>query len=97
MAKVKGNYLDLGYDVNDFKAGATIAVEFQLILRNFKTSKKINVIKVYLFRLLGVYLMDNPVLSTMSMPEKQNQKDNKWMIISLKTKKTITSINSLEC
>ena len=96
-AKIKGDYSDLGYDVDDFKIGAMVAVEFQLVLRNFKASKKVDAVKVYSFRLFGVYLIDDLALSTMSIPEKQRQKDDKWIVTLLKTKKTITSMNPLKC
>lgn len=65
--KVKDNYPDSRHNVNKFKEGVIIAVEFQLVLRNFKASKKINIVKNYLFRFFGVYLIDKLILSTMSM------------------------------
>lgn len=40
-ADVNSNYPNPGHNVNDFKSGATVAVEFQIILRNFKASKKL--------------------------------------------------------
>lgn len=96
MAKVKGEYLDSGHDVDNFKARAIIAVEFQLVSKNFKVSKKTNNVKIYLFRLLGVYLIDAPALSMMSSPEKQRREDNEGIVMSPKTKKTIISINPLK-
>lgn len=96
-AKVKGDYPDPGHDVDDFKAGARVAVEFQIVSRNFKASKRINAVKAYFFRLLGVYLIDEPTNSTMSTPEKRRRGDDEWMVTPPCTKKTITSINLLEC
>lgn len=58
-AEVSSNFFDLRYDVDDFKAEATIA------MRNFKNSKKIDVMKPYLLWLLGVYLIDDPIYSIM--------------------------------
>ena len=34
-------------------------MEFQILLRNLKTFKKIDILKVYLFRLLEVYFINN--------------------------------------
>lgn len=68
-AKVEDDFPDPEYNVDDVKVRATAAVEFQLVLRNFKTSKKINIMKAYLFRSLGVYLIDDLALSSMSMPK----------------------------
>lgn len=48
-AKVKGDYPDPGYDVDDFKAGARVAVEFQIVSRNFKALKMIDAVKTYSF------------------------------------------------
>ncbi len=61
------------HDVDDFKGRVTVAVEFQILSRNFKASKKIDVVKAYLFWLLGVYLVDDPIHSTMSTPNKRQQ------------------------
>lgn len=69
-AKVKDDYPDLGYDVDDFKTKARIAVEFQLVSRNFKKLKKIDVIKAYFFHLLGVYLINKPTSFIISTLEK---------------------------
>lgn len=95
FAKVKGDYPDLGYDMDDFKAGTRLALEFQLVLCNFKVSKRVNAVKAYSFQLLEVYLIDKLTNSTISTLEKQCQRDNKWMVIPSHIKKTITIINSL--
>lgn len=47
--KVKSDYVDSKHDIDDFKIKIKIAIEFQLVFCNFKTSKKINAIKVYYF------------------------------------------------
>ena len=72
-AKVKGDYPDPGHDVSDFKAGARKAVEFQIGSRNFKASKRIDIVKAYSFRLLGVYLIDEPPNGTISTTEKRRR------------------------
>ena len=71
------NYLNPGHDIDDFKAGERVAVEFQVNSRNFKASKKTDTVKSYLFRLLGVYLVHDPSSKTMSTPEKHYLGDNK--------------------
>ena len=96
-AKVKDDYLNPEYNVDDFKAGTRVAVEFQIVLHNFKASKRIDAVKAYSFRLLGVYLIDKPTNSTISTLEKRRRGDNEWMVTPPRTKKTITSINPLEC
>lgn len=60
-ANVDDDYPDPGYDVDDLKTGATVAVEFQIHSRNFKASKKIDGVKTYSFRLLGVYPTTWPI------------------------------------
>ena len=47
-----------------------VTIKFQVVLHNVKVSKRINAIKVYLFQLLGVYLIDEPTKSTISTCEK---------------------------
>lgn len=69
-ADINSNYPDPRYNVDNFKSGATVAIEFQILLRNFKASKKVDVVKAYSFRLLGVYFIDDPMHSTISTPEK---------------------------
>lgn len=95
-ADVDSDYPDPGHDVDDFKSGATVAVEFQILSRNFKASKKVDAVKAYSFRLLGVYLVDDPMHSTMSTPEKRRRGEDEWMVTPLRTKRTITSRNPLE-
>ena len=57
--EVDGDYPNPGDDIHIFKARAKMAMEFQVNSRNFKASKKIDVMKVYLFYLLRVYLVDD--------------------------------------
>lgn len=57
---VKNGFPDPGYDASVFKSGATVAVECQIYSRNFKASKKSDAVKAYSFRLLGLYLLDEP-------------------------------------
>ena len=94
--EVDKDYSNLGHNVDNFKIGAKVAMEFQINSRNFKASKKIDAIKAHLFRLLGVYLVDNPSNETMSTPKKRHPGNNKWIITPLQIKKTFTSINPLE-
>lgn len=68
---LKKDFLDSDHDVDDFKVRARIAMEFSLILRNFKAFKKIESIKANFFYLLGVYLIDKPSQSMIFMPKKQ--------------------------
>ena len=60
------DYPDPGHDVEDFRAGSAVAVEFQIHSRNFKATKKTDATKAYSFRLLGVYLIDEPRVSMVS-------------------------------
>lgn len=68
---VKRDYPGLDYNINNFKTGAKVAIEFQINSQNFKTTKKIDIVKIYLFRFLKVYLVDKPIKKTISIPEKQ--------------------------
>ncbi len=95
-ANVSSDFPDPGHDVDDFKAGATVAVEFQILSRNFKASKKVDAVKAYSFRLLGVYLVDDPMHSTMSTPNKCQCGEDEWMVTPPRTRRTITSKNPLE-
>lgn len=45
------NFSNLEYNVNGFKSGAIVVVEFQIMLHNFKVYKKIDIVKAYLFQL----------------------------------------------
>lgn len=77
LANVNSNYSNSWHDVNNFKLGVTVAIKFQILSQNLKTSKRVNAIKGYLFWLLRVYLVDNPMHSTMLTTEKRWHKDNK--------------------
>lgn len=74
---MSSDFPDSGYDIDDFKAGVIVAVEFQILLHNFKISKKINTVKVYSFLLLRVYLVDNPIHSIILMPNKHQHREDK--------------------
>lgn len=75
-ANVSSNFLDPAHNVDDFISDATVAVKYQILSRNFKASKKIDAVKTYSFWLLGVYLVDNLVQSTMLTPDKRQREDN---------------------
>ena len=49
LANVSSDFPNPGYNVDDFKARTIVAVEFQILLRNFKASKKVDIVKAYLF------------------------------------------------
>lgn len=96
-ANIKGNYQDSRHDVNDFKTKIRVAIEFQVVLCDFKVSKRVDAIKVYPFRLLGIYLIDKPINSIILTLEKRRCENDKWMVTPPRTKKIIISINPLEC
>lgn len=73
------NNLNSGNDVDNFKNGSKVAIKFQIIFRNFKTFKKIDAVKTFSFWLLGIYLIDNTVQTTVSTPEKRWWGENKWI------------------
>ncbi len=73
-----------------------MVIEFHILLRKFKASKKVDVVKAYLFWLLEVNLIDNPMYSTMLTPNNCQRKEDKWIVTSIQTRKTITSKNLLE-
>ncbi len=93
---VDADYLNPGHDVDDFKNGLRVAIGFQIVSRNFKASKKVDVVKAFSFRLLGVYLINDSVQITVSTPEKRRGGQDECMVTPPRTKKTITSINPLE-
>lgn len=93
---MNNDFLDPGHDIDKFKMGAIVSVKFQILLRNFKASKKIDTIKAYLFRLLGLYFVHNPIYLIMSIPNKCQQEENKCMLILSQMKKIIMSKNLLE-
>lgn len=49
LADLNSNYPEPGHNINDFKSGARVAVEFQILSQNFKASKKFDAMKAYLF------------------------------------------------
>ncbi len=73
-----------------------MAVEFQILSCNLKTSKKVDVVKTYLFWLLRVYLVDDPMHSTISTPNKRQSGEDEWIVTRLRTRRTISSKNPLE-
>lgn len=77
---VSSVFPDPGYNVDNFKTRAIVAVKFQILSPNFKPSKKIDIVKAYLFRLLKVYLIDDPIYSTMSTLNKRLKKEEKEMV-----------------
>lgn len=93
---VKRDYLRPGHDVDNFKAIARVAIEFQINSQNFKATKKINTVKAYLFRLLGVYLVDELSKEAVLTLKKRRRGDNKWIITPPCIKKTCANINPLE-
>ena len=54
-----------------------MAEEFQINSKNFKASKRIDTVKTNLFRLLEVYMVDNPSNETISISKKRHLGDNK--------------------
>ena len=76
-ADINSNFPNPGHNVNDFKSSAIIAVEYQILLRNFKAFKKVNIVKAYSFRLLRIYLVDNLVQSTILTTNKRQHEDDK--------------------
>lgn len=76
-SNIDANYLDHKYNIDKFKKVLKIAVEFQILSKNFRTCKKIEIIKVYSFCLLRIYPIQNPVQALTFTPKKQQQgKDN---------------------
>ena len=71
-------------------------MEFQVLSHGFKVSKRVNIMKVYSFYLLAIYLVNNPVYLNISTLEKHQYRDNKWMVTSSCTKRTITRLKLLE-
>lgn len=70
LANVNSDYSDPGHNIKNFKSGMTVAIDIQILLQNFKAFKKVDAIKVYLFLLLRIYLVDDPVHSIMSTQDK---------------------------
>lgn len=70
---INANFPKPGYNIDDFKAGAIVVVEFYILLRNFKASNKVDVIKAYSFWLLEVYLIHNPMYSMISILNKRQR------------------------
>ena len=78
-ADVNSDYPNPGHNVDNFKSGATVAVEFQILSRNFKASKKVDAVKAYSFRLLGVYLVDDQCIQRCRLQTNVNmEKTNGW-------------------
>lgn len=67
---INSNYLDPEYNVDNFKARRIVVIKFQILSHNFKTFKKIDIIKIYSSWLFEMYLIDNLMHLTMSTPNK---------------------------
>lgn len=77
LVNINTNYPNLRHNVNNFKSGAKMAIEFQIMSQNFKASKKMNTVKAYLFQLLKVYFVNNQVYSIMLILNKCQHGNNK--------------------
>lgn len=73
-----------------------MVIEFQILLYNFKASKKVNVIKTYLFQLLGMYFINDTMHLMMLTPNKRQWGENEWIMIRSQTRKMIKSKNPLK-
>ena len=49
LVDISSNFPDSRHNIDNFKTRATIAIESQVLLQNFKAFKKIDVVKTYLF------------------------------------------------
>lgn len=67
---MRGDLPDLEHDVDNLKVEVMVAIEFQILSPNFKVFKKIDAVKTYLFRLFGVYVINDLIYSIMSTPNK---------------------------
>lgn len=54
------------YDVDNFRREMTVTIEFQILSHNFKSFKKVDIIKLYLFWLLGIYFINDLIYLIMS-------------------------------
>ncbi len=77
LLDVSNDFSDPRYNIDNFIARMIVVVKFQILLLNFKDSKKIDVVKAYSFRLLRVYLVDDPIHSTISTLNKHQQGEDK--------------------
>ena len=93
---MNNNNIKQRYDFDNFKFDVTMAIKFQIMLYNFEVFKKLNIIKMYLFRLLEIYLVIKLLYLIILTQNEYNYKNNKQIIMSLYIKKTITSINTLK-
>ena len=51
-------------------------IEFLVLPQNFKSFQYVDIIKIYLFLLLGIYLNNNLIHLTMSAPDKCQRRNN---------------------
>ena len=80
-----------GHEIDDFMAGQTVAVEFQVHFRNFRTPKRPEGAVDYSFRLQSIYLVRDP-LPEMSTPRKRRRDlDDSMLITSPRTKSSRVS------
>lgn len=77
LANINSDFSDPKHNVDDIKAEAIMIIDIQIPLHNFKTSKKVDIIKIYLFQLLKVYLVNDLMHLTMSTLNKREYKKDK--------------------
>lgn len=93
----QGEFPDSGrIDIKAFKQDSKVAVEMQIHSRNFKTKATDGTGLGYLFRLVGVYKLEDVRLLPVSTPEKRRRGANEWIATPPRTKKTCAALNPLE-
>lgn len=74
---------------------SNVAIEVQIYSRNFKSKKSDEYICRYLFKLVGIYKIQNIQISSFFTPKKRQKMINKGIVILPRSKVTISILNLL--
>ena len=83
-----------GYDVEEFRQGREVAVEFTTHAINFRTVSKPDLTFNYNFRLQSLYLVESE-RTTISTPSRRKRGPDEWLVSPPRTSKTNFHLNPL--
>ena len=82
-----------GHEIEEFRRGRFVAVEFSAHSINFRTKTNPGGTYNYNFRLWSVYLVDQSQPISTSMPAKRKREPDDWVLSPPRTRKTTTKAN----
>ena len=84
-----------GFDLEEFRKGRHVAVEFTTHAINFRTKKNLRVTFRYFYRLQSIYLVDGGKRQV-STPSRRKRGPDEWLVSPQRTRKTNVHDNPLD-